>query len=211
MFSSFQSASSFLSKYFLPFACTALCYVRCEQDIGTIPQLQMQLEKMGLSPNQTHPLFTQLFAPQLCLPTALIIFHHFLLILSEFHTSAAKLLFITQFCSIDHALISMTETIRRNLNNKKYGCGVFIDLQKAFDTVNHKVLLSKLEHYGIRGNALGWFQSYLTNRMQFVSIRGKDSYPLGITCGVPQGSVLGPLLLLLFINGFLKVLGGYGN
>ena len=67
--------------------------------------------------------------------------------------------------SIDHALISMTETIRRSLDNKRHGCGVFIDLQKAFDTVNHKILLSKLEHYGIRGNALGWFQSYLTNRM----------------------------------------------
>jgi len=53
----------------------------------------------------------------------------------------------------------MTETIRRSLDNKKYGCGVFIDLQKAFDTVNHKVLLSKLEHYGSRGCALQWFQS----------------------------------------------------
>ena len=94
----------------------------------------------------------------------------------------------------------MTETIRRSLDNKKYVCGVFIDLQKAFDTVNHKVLLSKLEHYGIRGNALGWFQSYLTNRSQLVSICGKDSYPLDITCGVPQVSVVGPLLFLLFIN-----------
>ena len=102
--------------------------------------------------------------------------------------------------SIDHALISLTETIRRNLDNKKYGCGVFIDLQKAFDTVSHKILLSKLEHYGIRGNALRWFQSYLANRTQIVSICGKDSYPLGITCGVLQGSVLGPLLFLLFIN-----------
>ena len=63
-----------------------------------------------------------------------------------------KIIYLLQFGfqenhSIDHALISMTETIRRSLNNKKYGCGVFIDLQKAFDTVNHKVLLSKLEHY----------------------------------------------------------------
>ena len=67
----------------------------------------------------------------------------------------------------------MIETIRRSLDNKNYGCGVCIDLQKGFDTVNHKILLSNLEDYGIRGNALGWFQSYLTNRTQLVSICGK--------------------------------------
>ena len=99
----------------------------------------------------------------------------------------------------------MTATIRRSLDNTKYGCGVFFDLQKALDPVNYKVLLSKLEHYGITGNALGWFQSYLTNGMQFVSTCGKDSYPLGITCGVPQGSVLGPLLFLLLAMKLLRI------
>ena len=87
--------------------------------------------------------------------------------------------------SIDNALISMTETIRNSLDNKRYGCDVFIDLQKLFDTVNHNILLSKLEHYGIRGNALSWFRSYLIDRTQFVSISDKKSCPLDITCGVP--------------------------
>ena len=90
--------------------------------------------------------------------------------------------------------------IKVSIDSGKFGCGIFIDLRKAFDTVNHEILLTKLEHYGIQGNMLHWFKSYLSNPKQYVSINGKSSLPLDISCGVPQGSVLGPLLFLLYIN-----------
>ena len=102
--------------------------------------------------------------------------------------------------STNHALISITEQIREALDNKKVATGIFVDFQKAFDTVNHNILLSKLDHYGIRGNVNNWFKSYLIGRKQYVSINGFKSKESTINHGVPQGSVLGPLLFLVYIN-----------
>ena len=102
--------------------------------------------------------------------------------------------------SIVYALISLTENIRKNLDKGNIGCGIFIDLQKAFDTIEHDILLSKLEHYGICGLANEWFKSYLSNRKQYVSINGYDSDLVDVKFGVPQGSVVDLLVFLVYIN-----------
>ena len=96
--------------------------------------------------------------------------------------------------STNHALVNIVDTISNALDNGKMAAGVFVDFQKAFDTVDHSILISKLNHYGIRGTINDWFKSYLTNRKQCVSILGFDSSYKTIEYGVPQGSVLGPLL-----------------
>ena len=91
----------------------------------------------------------------------------------------------------DHALINTTESIRTALDNNLVTAGVFVDSQKAFDTVNHEILLEKLSYYGIRGTANSWFRSYLSQRKQYVSIKGFNSETRILKHGVPQGSVLG--------------------
>ena len=99
-----------------------------------------------------------------------------------------------------HAITQLSAEILKAFDDKQYTTGVFLDLSKAFDTINHNTLLKKLEHYGVRGVALEWFRSYLCGRKQYVHFNGENSNQHDVTCGVPQGSVLGPLLFIVYTN-----------
>ena len=102
--------------------------------------------------------------------------------------------------STEHAILDLKEFITENLSSRKISAVLFLDLKKAFDTVSHEILLEKLKHYGVRGLAHDLLSSYLSDRKQYVAIEGTKSEMEVMRWGVPQGSVLGPILFLLFIN-----------
>ena len=102
--------------------------------------------------------------------------------------------------STAHPMIHFLNKITDSLNKKNHTIAIFCDLKKAFDTCDHTILLLKLKKYGVSGTELQWFESYLTKRKQFVNIKGRSSSLLEIDLGVPQGSILGPMLFILYIN-----------
>ena len=99
----------------------------------------------------------------------------------------------------------LIDKLIESFDRGEYVIAIFLDFSKAFDTDDHKIVLQKLYHYGIRGPAYDWFYSYLTDRKQYVTYNGIYSNTNNIMCGVPQGSILGPLLLLVYINDLCSV------
>ena len=121
-----------------------------------------------------------------------------------------KLLFSGQFGfrrlhSLYMALMILMDKFISSLDKGETVIGLFLDFSKAFDTVDHEILLQKLFHYGVRGCALDWFRSYLCGRKQYVTYNNISSNTRNINCGVPQGSILDPLLFLIYINDLSRV------
>ena len=105
------------------------------------------------------------------------------------------------------SLINSTDYWYDNMDKRQLNLAIFLDLKKAFDTVDHRILIKKLGAYGIRGISGEWLTSFLTSSKQFCSVNGQKSEARLVTCGIPQGSCLGPLLFIIYLNDFEKCLG----
>ena len=102
------------------------------------------------------------------------------------------------------SLLNVTDTWYKNIDKKRINVSLFLDLRKAIDTINHDIMLTKLEKYGIIKKELTWFTSFITSRTQYCCLGEKNSEKQKVTCGIPQGLCLGPLLFILFTNDFEK-------
>ena len=106
--------------------------------------------------------------------------------------------------STEHAALELIDRITNKMDTNEIPLNIFLDLSKAFDAIDHIILLNKLKYYGLEGPTLNLFQSYLSNRTQYTEIEDTTSTILPIHVGVPQGSILGPILFIIYVNDFLN-------
>ena len=176
---------------------------------GIVPDSLKIAKVIPLFKSGDHDIFSN-YRPVSILPAfskilEKVVYNRLLKFLNKFNILSDNQYGFRKHHSTAYALTHLYDKISSAIDNQEYTVGIFIDLSKAFDTVDHCILLEKLEHYGIRGSALNWFASYLSGRSQFVDFNGYRSSTCQIRCGVPQGSILGPLLFLIYINDICNV------
>ena len=203
-----NSIPVYILKIYKDFFSKNLCEIVNLSFITVIFPDSCKLAKIIPLHKKDDPLFCENYRPISLLPILSKIFEKLIYKRMYSFLEENKLIYNRQFgfrsnYSTEHALINnLTEYIKNLLDSGNIVCGVFIDLEKAFDSVNHEILCQKLIYYDFRGKSQLLIKSFLSNRKQCVSINGFNSDNQNITCGVPQGSNLGPLLFLLYINDF---------
>lgn len=201
----FDEIDSIVVKHILPFIVEPLLYI-CNSSLrtGCVPS-KMKISKVVPIFKKDDPsLFTN-YRPISILPCFSKILEKLVFNRLYDYLLQHNFLYDSQYgfrqnYSTDMAVIEIHDRIVKELNEGKSVIGVFMDLSKAFDSLSHDILLQKMQHYGIKGLSLKWFQSYLLHRQQFTVYNSHNSSFGNINTGVPQGSILGPLLFLIYIN-----------